>query len=153
MATTKAQDCPSGPQCQRYHRRESMMTTSNGNIFRVTSPLCGGFTGHRWFPHKRPVMPTLMWVRKSSNDRWFGTTWRSCDVIVMPQGIANTTTTQSGKTHSSWYFVEYTVHWWTGIEEVRGVYTTQTGVEWTPLLTPSATLYWHWTHVVIQWSH
>ena len=23
---------------------------SNGNIFRVTGPLCGEFTGHRWIP-------------------------------------------------------------------------------------------------------
>ena len=28
-----------------------MMTTSNGNIFRVTGPLCGEFTGHQWIPH------------------------------------------------------------------------------------------------------
>ena len=26
------------------------MTPSNGNIFRVTGPLCGEFTGHRWIP-------------------------------------------------------------------------------------------------------
>ena len=25
-----------------------MMTSSNGNIYRVTDPLCGEFTGHRW---------------------------------------------------------------------------------------------------------
>ena len=25
-----------------------MMTSSNGNIFRVTGPLCGEFAGHRW---------------------------------------------------------------------------------------------------------
>ena len=25
-----------------------MMTSSNGNIFRITGPLCGEFTGHRW---------------------------------------------------------------------------------------------------------
>ena len=29
---------------------DSMMTSSNGNIFRVTGPLCGEFTGHRWIP-------------------------------------------------------------------------------------------------------
>ena len=29
----------------------NMMTSSNGNIFRVTGPLCGEFTGHRWIPH------------------------------------------------------------------------------------------------------
>ena len=27
-----------------------MMTSSNGNIFRVTGPLCGEFTGDRWIP-------------------------------------------------------------------------------------------------------
>ena len=27
-----------------------MMTSSNGNISRVTGPLCGEFTGHRWIP-------------------------------------------------------------------------------------------------------
>ena len=27
-----------------------MMTSSNGNIFRVTGPLCGEFTDHRWTP-------------------------------------------------------------------------------------------------------
>ena len=27
--------------------RPSIMTSSNGNIFRVTGPLCGEFTGHR----------------------------------------------------------------------------------------------------------
>ena len=28
----------------------SMMTSSNGNIFRVTGPLCRGFPSHRWIP-------------------------------------------------------------------------------------------------------
>ena len=27
-----------------------MMTSSNGNFFRVTDPLLGEFTGHRWIP-------------------------------------------------------------------------------------------------------
>ena len=31
----------------------TMMTSSNGNIFRVTGPLCGDFTGHRWIPHTK----------------------------------------------------------------------------------------------------
>ena len=29
------------------------MTSSNGNIFRVTRPLCAEFTGHRWIPIKK----------------------------------------------------------------------------------------------------
>ena len=32
-----------------------MMTLSNGNIFRVTGPLCGEFTGPGEFPTQRPV--------------------------------------------------------------------------------------------------
>ena len=32
-----------------------MMTSSNGNLFRVTGPLCGEFTGPGEFPAQRPV--------------------------------------------------------------------------------------------------
>ena len=32
-----------------------MMTSANGNIFRVTGPLCGEFTGPDEFPTQRPV--------------------------------------------------------------------------------------------------
>ena len=31
----------------------NMMTSSNGNIFRVTGHLCGEFTGHRWIPRTK----------------------------------------------------------------------------------------------------
>ena len=31
--------------------QNAMMTSSNGNIFRVTGHLYGKFTGHRWIPH------------------------------------------------------------------------------------------------------
>ena len=33
----------------------TMMTSSNGNIFRVTGPLCGEFACHRWMPRTKPV--------------------------------------------------------------------------------------------------
>ena len=39
-----------GPITQKF-----MMTSSNGNIFRVTGPLCGEFTGPGEFPAQRPV--------------------------------------------------------------------------------------------------
>ena len=35
--------------------QDTMMTSSNGNIFRVTGPLCGEFTGPGEFPTQRPV--------------------------------------------------------------------------------------------------
>ena len=38
-----------------YHCPFFMMTSSNGNIFRVTGPLCGEFTGPGEFPTQRPV--------------------------------------------------------------------------------------------------
>ena len=37
--------------CMRYVIIQIvMMTSSNGNLFRVTGPFCGEFTGHRWIP-------------------------------------------------------------------------------------------------------
>ena len=38
-------------QASKYY----MMTSSNGNMFRITGPLCGEFTGHREVPSQRPV--------------------------------------------------------------------------------------------------
>ena len=37
-----------------------MMTSSNGNIFRVTGHLCGEFTGPRWIPHKKASHAELL---------------------------------------------------------------------------------------------
>ena len=36
----------------------NMMTSSKGNIFRFTGPLCREFTGHRWIP-----LPKGQWLR------------------------------------------------------------------------------------------
>ena len=32
---------------------DTMVTSSNGNIFRITGHLCGEFTGPRWIPRTR----------------------------------------------------------------------------------------------------
>ena len=71
----------------------SMMTSSNGNIFRVTGPLCGEFTGPGEFPTQRPVTRSLgvffdlhLNKRLSKQPRgwWFETPswslWRQCNV-------------------------------------------------------------------------
>ena len=60
-----------------------MMTSSNGNIFSVTGPLCGKFTGHRWIsPHKGQWRGALMFslicalnkrMSKQSWGWWFET--------------------------------------------------------------------------------
>ena len=64
-----------------------MMTSSTGNIFRVTSPLCGEFAGHQWIPRiKRPVtwsfdvffdLSLNKRLSKQSKPRWFETPSRS----------------------------------------------------------------------------
>ena len=56
-----------------------MMTSSNGNNFRVTGHLCGEFTGNRWIPHtKRPVTRSFdlslicVWIKGWVNNREAG---------------------------------------------------------------------------------
>ena len=70
-----------------------MMTSSNGNIFRVTGHLCGEFTGPRWIPHTKASDAELWWfilicvcINDWVNDREAGDLIRYCahyDVIVM----------------------------------------------------------------------
>ena len=55
-----------------------MMTSSKGNIFRVTGPLCGEFTGPGEFPHKGQWRGALMfslicvWMSSWANNREAG---------------------------------------------------------------------------------
>ena len=67
-----------------------MMTSSNGNIFRVTGPLCGEFTGPGEFPTQRPVtrsFDVFLRLNKRLSKQpwgwWFETPswslWRQCN--------------------------------------------------------------------------
>ena len=40
-------------QCSPRNEVCPMMTSLNGNTFRVNGPLCGEFTGHRWIPRTK----------------------------------------------------------------------------------------------------
>ena len=73
--------------------RHSVMTSSNGNIFRATGPLCGV---HGEFPAQRPVtqsfdvcidMHTNKRLSKQSWGWWFETPsrplWRHCNVTIL----------------------------------------------------------------------
>ena len=53
----------------------TMMTSSNGNIFRVTGPLCGEFTGPGEFPAQRPVMPSFVFFDLRLNKRLSRQPW------------------------------------------------------------------------------
>ena len=58
-ATFDINTVPSSPHrmCLASERKQKvrlfMMTSSNGNIFRVTGHLCGEFTCHRWIPRTK----------------------------------------------------------------------------------------------------
>ena len=83
------------------------MTSSNGNIFRVTGPLCGEFTGPGEFPTQRPVtrrfdvffylrlnkrlskQPWGWWFETPSWSLWrhrnvHPTQYNECDYLPMP---------------------------------------------------------------------
>ena len=73
-----------------------MMTSSNGNIFRVTGPLC------EWIPSQRPVTPRFdvffdlrlnKQLSKQSRGWWFETPsrslWRHSNVLIMSVLLAN----------------------------------------------------------------
>ena len=68
------------------------MMSSYENIFRVTGPLCGEFTGHRWIPHTKASDAELwcflwsaLWIKGWVNNCEAGDLGRHCaqyDVIV-----------------------------------------------------------------------
>ena len=73
-----------------------MMTSSNGNIFRVTGHLYGEFTGRRWIPHTKASDAELWCFLWSASDKrfskqswgwWFKTLshplWRQCNGDAM----------------------------------------------------------------------
>ena len=70
----------------------AMMTSSNGNIFRVTGHLCVEFTGHRWIPNTKASDAKLrcfLWsaLNKRLSKQWQGwwfetplcSLWRHCN--------------------------------------------------------------------------
>ena len=73
---------------QSWHDSCSMMTSWNGSISRVTGPLCGDFTGHRWIPrrnasgadqrlHKRLRKQSWGWLSETPSC----SLWRHCNSL------------------------------------------------------------------------
>ena len=80
--------------------RFSMMTSSNGNIFRVTGHLCGEFTGLRWIPRTKASDAELwcfLWcalikrLSKHSRGWWFETLshplWRHRNAVIVSHNM------------------------------------------------------------------
>ena len=68
-----------------------MMTSPNGNIFRVTGPLCGEFIGHRWISlTKASDLRLNKRFSKQSWGWWFEMSlcplWRHCNVLYVETG-------------------------------------------------------------------
>ena len=59
-----------------------MMTSSNGNIFRVTGPLCGEFTGHRWIPLTKVSDAELWCFLWSVPEQTVELTWDAIALIM-----------------------------------------------------------------------
>ena len=113
-----------------------MMTSSNGNIFRVTGPLCGEFTGPGEFTAQRPVtrgfdvffdMRPNKRLRKQPWGWWletpFWSLWRQCNAIDTYSANHNLGDVFIGCT---WYntfcwFVLRSVGW----QEIRTPYTSK----------------------------
>ena len=76
-----------------------MMTSSNGNIFRATGPLCGEFTGNGWIPRTKASDAELWcflwsapWTNSWGNNREVGGLRHHrahYDVIVMRKESSN----------------------------------------------------------------
>ena len=61
------------------------MTSSNGNIFRVSGPLCGEFIGHQWIPLTKASDAELwcfLWSAPEQMFEWTIETLVSWDVIA-----------------------------------------------------------------------
>ena len=88
--------------CCNIRYPSDMMTSSNGNIFRVTGPLCGEFTGPGEFPTQRPVTRSfdvffdLLLNKRLSKQPWgwwFETLswslWRHCNESVWNSNLVS----------------------------------------------------------------
>ena len=73
------------------------MTSSNGNIFRVTGPLCGEFTGHRWIP-----------LTKASDAELWCFLWSAPWI----NGRVNNSEAGDLRRHRAYYDVIVMIIWW-----------------------------------------
>ena len=61
-----------------------MMTSSNGNIFRVTGHLCGEFTGPRWIPRTKASDTELWCFFYLHPNKWLSKQWRGWWFETLP---------------------------------------------------------------------
>ena len=105
-----------------------MMTSSRGNIFRVTVPLCGEFTDHRWIPLKGQWLGAFMfsficaWKNVWANNCEAGDLgWHPAHyyVIVMDSLVAGPYAAQSNVNHINCAVHVNTMLLWRFTKEAR----------------------------------
>ena len=76
----------------------NMMTSSNGNIFRVTGHLCWEFTGHRWIPRTKASDAWMNdWVNnREASDLRSHRSFRDVIVLKMGKDIHDVSGTTAG---------------------------------------------------------
>ena len=93
---------------------QDMMTSSNGNIFRVTGHLCGEFTGPRWIPHTKASGAGFdvffdLGLNKRLSKQWWGWWFETLSRLLWRH--RNETT----KSEPCEYFWDICCTWCTGI--------------------------------------
>ena len=85
----------------------NMMKLSNGNIFHVTDPLCGEFTGHRWIPLTKAsgaelwcfLLSVYEQMVEQARRRWFETLshslWCHCNEFICTHTFVDLVTAKS----------------------------------------------------------
>ena len=99
---------------------ENMMTSSNGNIFRVTGLLCGEVTGH---PAQRPVtrsfdiffdMQLNQQLSKQWRRRWFETAscslWRNCNEVCSAKMLSKEFIAIRTLNHPVWFCSHHKIY-------------------------------------------
>ena len=110
-----------------------MMTSSNGNIFRVTGHLYGEFTGHWWIPARRPVTRSFdvffdLHLNKRLGKQWWGwwfdtpscSLWGHCN----EKGILPELAAQPNKLHGC----EMLKNWTIASIPTRSIYQVSFGM-------------------------
>ena len=96
---------------------QNMMMSSNGNIFRVTGPLCGEFTGFRWNPRTKASDAELWSLLGSAPNFTAGDLRRyraHYDVVVKKTSVLDLARSVCGAT--IWFLTTYIIitvefHW------------------------------------------
>ena len=86
-----------------------MMTSSNGNIFRVTGHLCGEFTSPRWIPQtQRPVTLSFDVFFDLRLNKWLSKQWWGWWFETPPRPFLRHCNDSLGSVHSYWLISLFT---------------------------------------------